>query len=146
MGYLCGKATGNGLSGPKSWVGRGLRQSPGWGKQVDGVSDMVPTCLLCGTGDAQQRNNGPCQHFCLGESCPFSPLPVVRQFSSSPSVSRAFQAAAPALELGGSDTPPRKSRAGALKRNCLGLQKPSVSAKVPAGFHSQSHRDSSFQH
>ena len=35
--------------------------------QADGDSDMLPSCQLC-EGRAQQRNNGLCQHFCLGET------------------------------------------------------------------------------
>ena len=42
--------------------------------QVDGDSDMVPACWLCGER-AQQMNNGLCQYFCLEDSCPSSPHP-----------------------------------------------------------------------
>ena len=60
------------FGGTESWVGKCLRESP-WQSysisQVDGDSDMVLTCCLWGDR-AQQRNNGFCQHFCLGKSSP----------------------------------------------------------------------------
>ena len=43
---------------------------------------------LCGR--AQQRNNGTCWHFSLGEICSSSLCPESRQFSSSPYVSGIF--------------------------------------------------------
>ena len=61
-----------------AWVGLKV----GWGRalgnnqgkanrvnQVDGVSDVVPTCPLC-QRRAQKRNSGLCQHSCLGVSYP----------------------------------------------------------------------------
>ena len=39
--------------------------------QVGGISAIAPACQLCGSeGRTQKRNNGLCQHFSLGESCP----------------------------------------------------------------------------
>ena len=49
--HLYGKASGNSLGGPKSWVGRALGNHQGEANsvsQVAGVSDMVPSCWLCG--------------------------------------------------------------------------------------------------
>ena len=66
--------------------------------QVDGDSDVEPTCQLCGEW-AQERNNDLCQYFCLGESCPSSSCPEARDFSSSSYVPGTFQAAASVLEL-----------------------------------------------
>ena len=47
--HLYGKANGNGLGGPPSWVLWGIRESPRQANsvsQVDGNSDMVPTYWL----------------------------------------------------------------------------------------------------
>ena len=47
-----GKATGNSLGGPDSWVGERPQNHQGRAysvSQVDGVSDMVPTFQLCGS-------------------------------------------------------------------------------------------------
>ena len=45
---------------------------------------MAPACWLCGER-AQKRNNGLCQHFCLGESCPPAPaLTLMLDNSVSP--------------------------------------------------------------
>ena len=73
MGCLYRKATVS-----MAWMGWQI----GWGEvsgnqqsgennvsQVDGVSDMAPACWLC-VGTVQQRNNGLCQHFCLGKIYP----------------------------------------------------------------------------
>ena len=49
-GHWYGKASGNSLCEPTSWVVWGLWELPGWGKQVsqvDGVSDMELACSLC---------------------------------------------------------------------------------------------------
>ena len=70
-GHFYGKTTGKGFSGPVSLVSGVLgNQQHGLNRvsQVDGVSD-VTICQFCG-GRAQQRNNGLCQHFSLGQSCP----------------------------------------------------------------------------
>ena len=57
--------------------------------QVDEASYMAPSFELYG-GWAQQKNNGLCQQFCLGESCLFSSHPDGRQSRSSPYVPGAF--------------------------------------------------------
>ena len=49
--------------------------------QAEGDSDVVPACA--DRGRAQERNNGLCQHFCIGQSFPSSPHLEARQFSSS---------------------------------------------------------------
>ena len=42
--------------------------------QVDGDSDLaLPAPTGWGVGEGLNRNNGICQDFCLGESCPWSP-------------------------------------------------------------------------
>ena len=55
-----------------------------------GDSDMVSACGIS-EGRAQQRSNGLCQHICLGESCPSSPCPETRQFSSYPNILALFE-------------------------------------------------------
>lgn len=56
-------------------MGQVLRESPGWG-QFDGHSDLVSICICrLDGGRVQQMNNGACQHFCPGQSCPSSPFP-----------------------------------------------------------------------
>ena len=57
---LYGKATGSGSGGSAKWVG-GVNSVC----QVDGDSDMVPACGLCGVR-AQKMNSSLCQNFCLG--------------------------------------------------------------------------------
>lgn len=66
--------------------------------QIYGVSDMVPACELYGER-AHQKNNGLCQHFNVGESCPASSHPNARQLISSPYIPGAFRTVVPALEL-----------------------------------------------
>ena len=61
--------------------------------QVDGDSAMAPALWLC-VGRAQKRNNGLCQHFCLGENCSFSSGTNARQLTSS-----LYVPDAPVLEL-----------------------------------------------
>lgn len=83
----------------------------------------------------QQRNNGFCQLFCLGESCLFSPCHDVRQFSFSLYVPGTFQAVASVLELREN---PNSAFAGLLKEapgipSALSITQPTISA----GFHSQ---------
>ena len=53
-------------------------------------SHIWPCCQLFGQW-AQQRNHGFCQHFCLGERCPFRYFPKASQFSSSLYVPGAFE-------------------------------------------------------
>ena len=102
--------------------------------QIDRLSDMAPVCWLS-RGRAHQRNNGLCQHFCLGEIS--SSHPDARQFSSSLYVSGAAQAAfTPHWSSGGVN--PSKFVCWPFKRNFLELQKlPSSSDSIPAGFYSQ---------
>ena len=73
--------------------------------QVDGVSDMVPECWLCGSvGDRLRRDNGICLPFYLGESCPPSSHFDATHFSFSLYATSDFQAATPVLELKGSES------------------------------------------
>ena len=62
---------------------------------------MVLVSPLCAREDLE-RNNGLCQHLCLGESCSSISCPGLVQFSSSPYVPGALQVAAAVLELKGS--------------------------------------------
>ena len=91
-----------------SWVGWSLRVSPGQGKyvsQVDGVSDMAPTCQLYGSvGKCLIKGT-------MASACPFSRRKLspsfwldTRHFSSSPYATGAFQAATLVLKLRGSES------------------------------------------
>ena len=70
----------NNLGGPiVEWdkVSRDLQGGANSVSQVNGVPDMVPTCWLYGSvalwlwgGRIQERDNGLCLPFYLGESCP----------------------------------------------------------------------------
>ena len=68
-------------------------------------------------GRARDSSKAPCQHFCLGESCPSMFCPDFRLLSSSPYVPGASL-----LELTAS-----KCLCRPFKRNCLGLWKFPVS-------------------
>ena len=113
----------NSLSGPISqveWASGDLQGGANSISQVDGVLEMASSCWLC-DGRAQQRENGLCPTFCLGESDPpaltlmldtsvlpcMSPVPfkLLPQCRSSEGVSLSM------------------SVWGFFKRNCLGLQK-----------------------
>ena len=72
-----GNASGSGWVGPKVVLGGVSGNHQGWVNSVShiyGYSDMVPICQLCQM-KAQQSNSSFCQHFCLGETCSFSPHP-----------------------------------------------------------------------
>ena len=103
--------------------------------QVDGVSDMTPTCQLCGD-KAQQRNNGFCQPFCLGQSCPSSSCPDARHPCSSTCIPGAFEAASP--ELNSEELSLSKSVCRTFKRNFWDSRNLSTnSATIPGGFYGQ---------
>ena len=88
------------------------------GSQVDGDSDLVSTCWLCGRR-AQKRNNGLCQHLYLGESCPSNSHPdnsVSPQMSLLPQ-SWSWERVSEC----------NKFVHGPFKRNCLGFHKSSIS-------------------
>ena len=93
--------------------------------QVDGVSDMAPTCRLCGSvvGRVQKRDSGPCLPFCLGERRKLSPSSChnARHFSSFLYATDAFQL------LPWCWSSERVSQSKSVhkfpKRNCMGLQK-----------------------
>ena len=59
---------------------------------------MMPTCQLY-RAESQQREKVLCQQFCLGQSCPVSHCLESGQFSSSPCILGAFQAASLTVEL-----------------------------------------------
>ena len=103
--------------------------------QDDRDSGMLQACLLW-SGRAQQRNNGLCQHFCLGESCPFSLLPrshTIQFLSVSGSAEQLLR------HCSSQGVSRSKPVCGPFKRNCLGLQSPppSHSATILTGFYSQ---------
>ncbi|KAF6100016.1 hypothetical protein HJG60_011727 [Phyllostomus discolor] len=104
--------------------------------QVDGDSDVVPACS--DRGRAQQRNNGLCQHFCIGENFPSSPRPEARQFSSSPYFSGAFQVLPKSWSSKQASPSASKSVCGPFKRNAWYSRSPSYnSVTVSTDFHSQ---------
>ena len=119
-----------------------MGQEVGWGgvfgdlqggsesvSQVDGASDMVPTCQLCGGGF--RKWTVASAHL------------DVRHFSFSLYITGAFQAATPVLKLRGTESEPM---CGFFKRNCLGLQQflsPTQSLLV---FEARSCRDLSSWH
>ena len=104
--------------------------------QVDGDSDMVPACWLCG-GRVQQRNNDLCQHFYLGESCPLSSHPVARKFSCSLYVSGALLELLPKC-WSTEGVSPSKSLWGPLKGTPWDTRSlPFPLASIPTGFYSQ---------
>ena len=53
---------------------------------------------------AQERNNDPCAHFCLGESCPSSSHYDARKLNSSPYIPSAFRDVTPELEFRASES------------------------------------------
>ena len=130
-----------------AWVG----QKIGWGRasgnhqggansvsQVDGVSDVVPACWLC-VGRAQKRNNGLCQHFCLGESYPQA-LALMPDNSVPPPMSLVPFNMLP-LHWSSEEVSLSKSVHGPFKRTCLGIQKfISSRTSIPAGFYNQKSR------
>ena len=90
---------------------------------VDGVSDMVPACWLCGSvGQGfQQQDNGLCPPFCLRENCPPA-LTLMPDTSVPPAMSLVPFKLLPQC-WGSERVGLSKSMCGFLKRNCLGLKK-----------------------
>ena len=74
--------------------------------QVDAVADMVSPFCGSVSGRARKRDNGQCLASGVLSRRKLSPSihPVARQFSFSPHVTGVPQAAAPMLELRGSDS------------------------------------------
>ena len=131
---------------PLEKAGVGLKV--GWGRapeyhqdrannvsQIDGVSDMAPSCWLC-VGRAQKRKNGLCQHICLGEHCP----PALAQMPNN-SVPPCMSLMPFNLLLqywSSEEVSPSESVHGFFKRNCLRLQQfLSSTASIPSCFYSQ---------
>ena len=99
--------------------------------QVDGVSNKVPACQLCGEGLIRGAV-APVRTSVWEKAAP----PALALMLDSPAPSHVFsasQAAVPVLEITGSES---ESMCRPFKRNCLGLQKPSTSAST-VGFYSQ---------
>ena len=70
--------------------------------QVDGVSDMVPSCQLCGSlGEGSEKEQWPLVALCLGESSPTSCHDSIQFFLN---VSDAFQSAVLTLYSKGSES------------------------------------------
>ena len=116
-------------------VGRGLRNQQhrrNTDSQVYGNSDLPPTCRLC-QGRAQERNNGLCQHSVW--KLPSSSCSDGRQFNSFLDVPGAFQLLPP--HRSSERVSGRKSVLGPVKRNCLGIQEPSVSLSNKPHWFSQ---------
>ena len=105
--------------------------------QVDGFSVMVPACWrlwLC-WGRAQKRNNGLCQHFCLGESWPTA-LVLMPDNSVPPHMSlMPFNLLLPCWSLEGVSL--SKFMPRPLNRICLRFQQfLSSTASILSGFYS----------
>lgn len=83
---MYGKATENSSCGSESWVGRGLRESPG---QVEGtvLASLVETQLWCQTKPSHMGGGGLNKEICvlpthcLKPNSPSSPHTAARQFS-----------------------------------------------------------------
>ena len=96
------------FGGPLSWVGMSLWGSPELGNvsQADGVSDMTPSCQLCGSVEGGLRKGTMQQTllvFLSGRELSPSFHLDARHFSSSLNATGAFQAATLVLELRGSE-------------------------------------------
>ena len=73
--------------------------------QVDGVSDMVPACQLCGfVGKGSEKGRWPLATFLCGRKLFPNSYLNVRHFSFSLYAIGAFQAATLMLELRGSES------------------------------------------
>ena len=106
-----GRASGNHQGGAHSM------------SQVDGVSDMVPTCWLCGSvGVVPEKEQWPLPHFCffcLGESCPLT-LTLIPDNSVHPYMSLIpFNLLPP--HWSSEEVISSKSVLGPFKRNCVRL-------------------------
>ena len=90
-----------------SWVG-GASGIPQGGANcaslVDGVSDMAPSCQLCGSvwGGLRKGKMASADLSVWVKAIP-QPCPDTKHFSSSPHATSAFQATLPVLELRGSE-------------------------------------------
>ena len=138
ISHLYGKATGNSLGGPESWVGHSLWESPEWGKQCEpgwwnlSYCTCLPTLWLW--GEDSEKEQWPLPALLSGRKLSPSSRCDAGQLSSSLYVSDAFQSAAPMLELRGRS--PGKSVCRPFKRSCLRLQQfLSSTASILAGFY-----------
>ena len=131
--HLYGKATGNSLGGPKSWVG--LSQGIIWVGQTVWARlierhtwhPLASSVCVCGDGSGKKLWPVPDP----------SSHPDTRQFNSSPYISGAFQSAAPHWSSEGVSL---KSVRGPFNRNCLRLRRfLSSTASIPTGFTARSY-------
>ena len=148
---MYGKITGNSLGVLKVGWGRasGNHQDVANNmSQFNGVSDMVPSCQLCGSvalcGEGSERSNGLNQHLLSGRKLPPTSCPDVTQFISSPYFSDAFQSAAPMLEV---QVSPSSFICQLFKRSSLRLQQfLSSTALILTGFSAKSYNNFSSWH
>ena len=134
------KGTGNKLGGPTSLMGWGLRESPGWvnsDSQADGDSNVVPACYLCGV-ESSSKEQWPLPALLSGSKLPRSHqgltlMPdLLLQTSVTSCVSLVpFKLLSQHWSSGRVIL--RWFIHGPFKRNCLGLQKPSVTFNL--NFH-----------
>ena len=113
--------------------------------QVDRVSDMAPTCQVCGCGgNVQKRDNGLCWPFCLGEKC-LPALTLMPDPSISPSMPLVtFRLLHWCWSLHGVNM--NKFVCVFLERNCLRLQKFLPLTQSLLGFATRSNGDLSSWH
>ena len=108
--------------------------------QFNGVSDMVPSCQLCGSvalcGEGSERSNGLNQHLLSGRK--LSPaLALVLDSSVPPHMSLKPSNLLPP-HWSSKGVSPNKSVWGPFKSNCLGFQKfLSSTTSILTGFYSQ---------
>ena len=93
---------------------------------------------MAGGRRAQKRNNGLCQHFCLGESCP--PTLTLMPDTSVPLCMSLMPFKLLPLCQSSEGVSLSKSMCSPLEKNCLGLQKSlSSSASISAEFTAKSY-------
>ena len=101
-GHSCGKATGNSLDGPESWVAWSFRESPGQGEQCEpGFMEYHIRSLPARSigGGLRKGIMAPTSTSLSEKAALPSPCPNARYFSSSLCVLGAFQAVVPVLDL-----------------------------------------------
>ena len=109
--HSCGKATAISLGRLASWLEWDLREPPGWmscATQVDGDSDTMPACRLCGGNEkgGTGLNKGIMVSACTSvwkKAFPSSHPDVGYQLPS-PCVSDVFESVTFMLELRGSES------------------------------------------
>ena len=112
--------------GKVSWnyQGRGKQCEPGWWSLKCGACLLAVCVYWC--RESQKRNNSLCQYFFLAESCPPQALTLMLNNSFSPNMSLVPFKLLP-QHWSSEGVSWVSQGTGPLKRNCLGLQKPSMS-------------------